>query len=199
MSRNQYLKKQGNTWYVLVQVPARLRKAAGCWAYIRTLGTGDVNEANRRKHTFVADFKQRIAQLERGETANDVVAGFYEKALTWSETLAAAKGQVLYQHPDGAEEYLTDFLLSEISDEAKEILEDQGEKVAERFYNIARGQGTPPLRTLVDQWLAEQTVTQQRKRHHRTTVSKFLTWTGDNHTTVSDVTRKVAAAYEHQD
>ena len=121
-----------------------------------------------------------------------------EKALTWSETLAAAKGQVLYQHPD-EQGILTDFLLSEISDEAKEILEDQGEKVAERFYNIARGQGTPPLRTLVDQWLAEQTVTQQRKRHHRTTVSKFLTRTGDNHTTVSDVTRKVAAAYEHQD
>ena len=66
MSRNQYLKMQGNTWHVLVQVPARLRKAAGCWAYIKTLGTGDVNEANRLKHAYVAKFKRKIEALERG-------------------------------------------------------------------------------------------------------------------------------------
>jgi integrase len=194
MSRNQYLKKQGNTWHVVVQVPVRLRKAAGCWAFIRTLGTGDVNEANQRKHLFVADFKRRIAQLERGETANDVVADLYDQALAWSATMARAKSQVLYEHPEGPE-YLTDFLVSQISDEAKEVLEEHGEKAAALFYNTATGQGTPPLRTLVDRWLDEQDVTLQRKQHHRAVIGKFLAWTGDTNITISDVTRKVAGDY----
>jgi predicted amidohydrolase YtcJ len=85
-----------------------------------------------------------------------------------------AKGQVLYEHPDGLKEYLTDFLLSEISDEAKEALEEHGEKAADFFYNTATGQGTPPIRTLIDRWLDEQDVTLQRKQHHRAVVGRFL-------------------------
>jgi hypothetical protein len=84
MSRNQYLKKQGNTWHVLVQVPARLQKAADCWAYIKTLGTGDINEANRLKYSYVAAFKRKIEALRRGETNTGVVADLYEQALAWS-------------------------------------------------------------------------------------------------------------------
>jgi hypothetical protein len=194
MSRNQYLKRQGNTWHVQVQVPARLRKAAGCWAFTRTLDTGDVNVANRRKHVFVADFKRRIAQLERGETANDVVMDLYEQALAWNATMERAKGTVVFEHAEGPE-YLTDELLSEVSEEARRILEQHGDKAAALFYNTATGQGSPPLRILVDQWLSEQTVTLQRKQHHRTAVSKFLNWTGDNDTAVNTVTRKEAGAY----
>jgi hypothetical protein len=137
MSRNTYLKRQGNTFHVVVQVPARLRKAAGCWAFTRTLGTGDVNEANRLKHAYVTAFKRKIDQLERGEGANDVVADLYEQALAWNETLQRCKGQVLHQHRDGPE-YIADHFLSEISEEAQRILEEHGEKAAALFYNTAQ-------------------------------------------------------------
>jgi integrase len=193
MSRNQYLKKQGNTWHVLVQVPARLRKAAGCWAYIKTLQTQDINEANRRKHDYVALFKRKIEALERGDQTNDLVAQLHEKALAWNKTLERAKGQVIHQHPDGPE-YLTDFFLGEISDEAREIEEEHGEKAAEMFFRAARGEGTPPLRTQIDQWLAEQLITEHTKAQHRTVLSRFLKWAGHD-TTVSDVTRRRAGEY----
>jgi integrase len=193
MSRNQYLKKQGNTWHVLVQVPARLRKAAGCWAFIKTLGTGDVNEANRLKHACVAAFKRKIAALERGQNT-DVVGDLYEQALSLNETLTRYKDQVTFEHPEGPET-VADHFISEISEEAQRILEEHGDKAAALFYKTATGQGTPPLRTLVDRWLDEQEVTLQRKQHHRAVIERFLAWTGDNHTTIGDVTRKVAGDY----
>ena len=178
MSRNQYLKKQGNTWHVLVQVPARLRKAAGCWAFIKTLGTGDVNEANRLKHAYVAAFKRKIAALERGQNT-DVVGDLYEQALSLNETLTRYKDQVTFEHPEGPET-VADHFISEISEEAQRILEEHGDKAAALFYKTATGQGTPPLRTLVDRWLDEQEVTLQRKQHHRAVIERFLAWTGDN-------------------
>src|SRR4029077_9998148 len=110
---------------------------------------------------------------ERGEGANDVVADLYEQALAWNETLQRCKGQVLHQHRDGPE-YISDHFLSEISEEAQRILEEHGEEAAALLYNTAHGQGTPPLRPLVDRWLAEQDVTLQRKQHHRAVIGKFL-------------------------
>src|ERR1700693_1703972 len=66
MTTTEYLKRRGQTWFVRVQIPAHLWKAAGgTREYVKTLKTGDLNEANRRKHPYVAAFKQRIAALER--------------------------------------------------------------------------------------------------------------------------------------
>ena len=80
-----YLKQRGRSWYVQVQIPAHLRNAAGGkWAYVKSLKTRDLNEASRRKHPYVAAFKQRIAALERqhknGEQPSEW-ADMYEKAL----------------------------------------------------------------------------------------------------------------------
>jgi hypothetical protein len=65
MGRTDYLKRRHNAWSVRVQIPKWLRKAAGGKReYVKALGTSDINEAERRKHIHVAEFKRRIAQLE---------------------------------------------------------------------------------------------------------------------------------------
>src|SRR4029077_16154438 len=81
-------KKQGNTWHVLVQVPARLRKAAGCWAFIKTLddrlhetdhGTGKLLAdssfvVDRTRSGIMAGWRQAVALAMTGEEIEALTA-----------------------------------------------------------------------------------------------------------------------------
>jgi integrase len=193
MAPTDYLKLRGRTYYVHVQIPPHLRKAAGGkWEYIKTLKTGDLSEASRRKHPYVAAFKQRIAALERHKP--DELGELYEKALAWREAVERAKGEVLYEERDGTPYYATDEYLSQISEEAEQFLDEHGEKAATTFYKIAKGEGML-LRTQVDPWLTEQAnTTNQTKAQHRTVLRAFIAWAGED-VFVESVTRRYAGEY----
>jgi hypothetical protein len=64
MSATDYLKKRGHTYYVRIQIPPPLWPAAGGKReFIKTLKTGDLTEANRRKHAYIAAFNRKIEGL----------------------------------------------------------------------------------------------------------------------------------------
>jgi hypothetical protein len=195
-----YLIKRGHTWFVQVQIPARLRKAAGGrFSYVKTLKTRDLSEANKRKHHYVAAYKHRIAALARQAAAEEQPAAWaeiYEQALAWRETLARHAGEVLLEDAEGRPYYATDEFLSQISDEAKEFLDTHGEKVATTFYKIAKGEGVLLL-PQVEPWLAEQTTTRQTRAQHRTVLREFNKWAG-RELWVEDVTRRYAGEYVGQ-
>ena len=141
MATTDYLKRRGETWFVRVQIPKHLWKTAGGKReYVRTLKTRDLSEANRLKHSYVAAFKQQIIALERGtpEQPDDL----YEKALAWRETMLRHKNEVLYKERDGTPYYATDEFISQISEEAEQVLAKDGEKAADAFYKVAKGEGT---------------------------------------------------------
>jgi integrase len=195
MAPTDYLKLRGHTWYVRVQIPPHLWKAAGGKReYVKTLKTGDLSEANRRKPPYVAAFMQRIRALERHKPHEQ--GELYEKALAWREAMERHKGEVLIEEPDGTPLYTAqDEFLSQISEEAEEFLETHGEKAATAFYKIAKGEGTP-LRSHVDTWLGEQAsqVTGQTISQHRTVVDAFIKWGGES-VLIEDVNRKLAGEY----
>ena len=194
MTPTDYLKLRGRRWYVHVQIPPHLRKAAGGkWEFIKTLKTGDLSEANRRKHPYVAAFKQQIAALERKKP--NELADLYEKALAWREAMEHHKNDVLYEERDGAPYKATDEFLSHIADEAEEFLATHGEKAAEAFSKIAKGEGTP-LRNHIDPWLAEESgvVAGQTISQHRAVLKAFLSWAGEG-VLVEEVGRKFAGEY----
>jgi integrase len=104
------------------------------------------------------------------------------------------KGQVLYEEPDGTPYCATDEFLSHISEEAEDFLDTHGEKAADTFYKIAKGQGML-LRTQIDPWLAEQAnTTNQTKAQHRTVLRAFIAWAGED-VFVESVTRRYAGEY----
>jgi integrase len=191
-----YLIKRGHTWFVQVQIPAHLRKAAGGrFSFVKTLKTRDLSEANKRKHHYIAVYRQRIAALERQTTGSEppaAAAEIYKRGLVWRENMESAKGQVIHQHRDGPE-YLTDFYLEQISDEARVIDEEHGETVATAFYKTAKGEGVLLL-PQVEPWLAEQTTTRQTKAQHRTVLREFNRW-AKRELWVEDVTRRYAGEY----
>jgi integrase len=194
MAASDYLKLRGHTYYVRVQIPPHLWKAAGGKReYLKTLKTGDLQEANRRKHPIIAAFKQRIAGLEKHQPSG--LSELYEMALAWREAKERHKGEVLYEDPDGRPYYATDEFLSQISDEANEFLEEHGDAAATAFYKIAKGEGTP-LRSQIDGWIGEQAgvVTGQTISLHRAVLTAFLTWAGEG-LLIEDVNRKKAGEY----
>jgi integrase len=201
MASKVYLKLRGRTWYVQVSIPERLRNAArGKSEYIKSLKTGDLNEANRRKHPYIAAFKQRIATLERLKAdaqAPAELAELYEKALAWRDTMEKYKDKVLIYEGNDPDKpyYAKDEFLSQISDEAEEFAEEYGDKAAAAFSRIAKGEGTPLL-THVDAWLSQEaaTVTGQTISQHRTAVNAFLAWAGEGEL-IEDVDRKRAGEY----
>ena len=70
---------------------------------------------------------------------------------------------MIYKHPDGTPEYITDVLLDEITEETEEFIATHGEKAGDTFYKIAKGQGVL-LSTQIDPWLGRNKLTQQTKR-----------------------------------
>lgn len=60
-----YLKRRKLGWYVQVAVPRRLQESIGQAVVVRSLGTRDRAEANRRKHAAVADI---LASFDRADS-----------------------------------------------------------------------------------------------------------------------------------
>jgi integrase len=179
-----YLKWRGGTASVRVQIPKRLWSVTGKREFVKALGTGDRQEANRLKHGYVAAFFREIEALKRGKP-NDALAAVYAKAA------ALQTAQITTNHPEGAESVRLDLA----AEEAEAIEEKYGDAIAVSFFKTATGQGTP-LRILVDPWLSEQgdSITEQTASHHRVAVRSFLAWAGEG-LLVEDVTRKRAGEY----
>jgi integrase len=197
MAVTDYLKLRGRTYYVRVQIPPQLWAAAGGKReYVKTLKTRDLNEANRLKHAHIAVFQRRIRALEQKQP-DDALADLNEKALAWRYSLEQTKGKVIHEDQDGNPLWTyKDEFLSEISDEAREFLETHGEGAADRFFRIAKGEGSPLRAELIDVWLTEQgdAITEQTRAQHRTAVNAFLTWAGEG-VLVEDVSRRKAGEF----
>lgn len=195
MASTDYLKRRGNTWYVRVQIPPNLWPVAGTREYVRTLKTGDLKEAERRKHAFVAMFKRKIAELRRDRAVP--FDGVAEKALSLRDFIAKNGDEVLFveRDPQGKEQpfRLRDELYSQITDKARLLEETHGDEVATTFFKVARGEGTL-LREVIEPWLLEQEVSGQTLSQHRVAANAFLNWAG-NGVLIEDVTRKKAGAF----
>ena len=63
---NQYLQKVGHTWYARVRVPRSLEKRLKTTHLRRSLKTGDLVEANKRKHAVVAAMKDELGAASAG-------------------------------------------------------------------------------------------------------------------------------------
>jgi integrase len=179
-----YLKWRGGMASVRVQIPKSLWNVAGRREFVKALGTGDRQEANRLKHGYVAAFFREIEALKRGKR-NDTLAAVYAKAA------ALQTAQITTSNPDGPESVRAGLA----AEEAETIEEKHGEAIAASFFKAATGQGAP-LSTLIEPWLSEQAgrITEQTCSHHRVAVRAFLAWAGES-TLVEDVTRRKAGEF----
>jgi integrase len=193
MSPTDYLKQRRQTWYVRLQIPEKLRAAAGGkFEFVQTLRTRDLQEANRRKHAYIAEFQRQLKALE--EARGDPLRQARLKALEWRDAIEKAKGETI-QFADGTEEDVSGRLLSDALDEVKEAAVVIGDEAAVQLARMLKA-ATPPLAEQVERWLDQQAgdITGQTISQHRMAVREFLSWAGQE-VCIGDVSRKLAGEY----
>ncbi|MBN8991867.1 MAG: tyrosine-type recombinase/integrase [Rhizobiales bacterium] len=181
----KYLIKQHNTYSVVVEIPKRLQAVAGQKRFKVSLKTGNLAEANRLKHSHVAEFLRRIDALEK---SFDPKALVMKDAKEWRAELATAS-----KVED--EEYGAS-IHGELLDQVKELsrqLAEKDEALAQAFHQTATGEGTL-LKDLYPTWIAESTETGQTKSQHGSTTRRFIKWAGE-FVTVEETDRKKAGEY----
>jgi Domain of unknown function (DUF6538) len=85
MSKRQYLQQRHQTWYVVLEVPKKLRTVLGR-RFVRSLQTQSLDEADRKKHAVIAQMKRQITALAK--TPNQVEAKALVKAMNYRREYA---------------------------------------------------------------------------------------------------------------
>jgi integrase len=183
LADTRYLKRRHSKWSVIVAIPRHLQKAAGKREFVRALGTSDLEEANRRKHQVVAEFKRLITAMERQEPIG--VHPLEARALQY------AQGEVVFYQGG---EPSKDLLIDSAAEEAEEAEDSHGKEAAVRFFKGATGQRSLLHSALVDTWLSEIQAAEQTKAQHRMTVKAFMRWAGGL-VLIEDVDRKMAGSF----
>lgn len=190
MSDTSYLQKKGNTWRVVVEVPKHLREAAkGKPRFLKSLGTESLTEANRLKHSHVAEFKRRIRLLEKGKA--DPLAAAIEAAIAFREAFASPDNEQL-EHGDQENDAASE-LLEVVNREASALLEAQGPDAEKLFRNLATGKASL-ISDHYPTWLTVCEGTKQTKDQHETTIKRYLAWSGQ-YTSVEQTDRRKAGEY----
>ena len=180
----KYLVKQHNTYSVVVEVPKRLQAKAGQKRFKVSLKTGNLAEANRLKHSHVAEFLRRIEALAKSFDPKAIVM---KDAKEWRAELATASKA---ENEHGASIY------GELLDQVKELsrqLADKDEALAQAFHQTATGEGTL-LKDLYPTWIAESTETGQTKSQHGSATRRYIAWAGE-FVTVEETNRRKAGEY----
>jgi integrase len=190
MSDTSYLQKKGNTWRVVVEIPKHLRAAANDKPrFLKSLSTESLTEANRLKHSHVAEFKRRIRMLEKGRA--DPLAAAIEAAIAFREAFNSADNEYL-AHSD-QESTAAGELLDVVNQEAEALLEAQGPEAEKLFRSLATGKATL-IRDHYETWLTVCEGTAQTKAQHETTIKRYLAWSGE-YTSIQATDRRKAGDY----
>ncbi len=198
----QFLLRQRQGWYAVIEVPPSLRKKLGR-RIKRTLGTPDVDIARAKRWRVIADIRAEIEAARRVRQGDPVTqeALAYREALDDAEKRDTTPSDGARDHPAAGEDTEADLLRDAVKGRAEAIERAQGYAAAQAFYEIATRLATP-LATYVDAWLSEGTLKGRalRKRtetERRKAVEKFGAWMEGARlaVTVEAVTRKVAGRY----
>lgn len=193
MADTRHLRLCGLQWHVVVAVPRPLRSIIGQTQLKRSLRTDSLAFAQQLRWPVVQEFKLQLARAGR---ANGVaVDPLTREAIRFNEEIKRDDALI----ESGA-------LNSELRVSAGELLDDHvsdviapkfGEAAARKYKAIASGRATPIMLHL-EAWLGELTVKEDTKDDHRLAVRELTEWgkaKENNHTTLQDVTQKVAGKF----
>ncbi len=167
----RYLERRRQGWYVVIEVPPRLRQTLGKRRIRRTLRTRDLQEARHRRWPAVTEIKQYLHDVRRTvDNGGDV--------------LALAR-RLRLELPQEDHDQLTDM--------AEQVEKEHGYQTAKDFYDVATGRKTG-LSEYVEQWLSESTNTDKTKDSHRSAVRGFVHWCGGE-AFVGAIDRRKAGEY----
>jgi integrase len=192
-SPKQYLKQLGRTWYVSIRVPRTLEKHVGNTHIRRSLKTRDLSEANRLKHSVVADIKATLEQLR---VAHSEDGPGHATGLTFAD--ARVIREQLRELADSKDHESATELELVASARAEEIEALYGHGKAKRWHRAATVT-TSNLKELQTAWLGVSDYKESTNMGHRKALAEVLAFLGDEDAHPNDVSRPVAVKYIEKD
>ena len=199
-----YLKRRGHTWYVQLAVPAARQKAVGAKVLVKSLGTRDRDEANRRKHAVLADLQALIAggnAPTRGATVRPERTAEDILRMAVEERAAIEAGADAEQSEAGFDAMVDNFLDARAKalgrdEEGNPRLPEQEHAIVRRAYKALSGRLELTLGNRIAAYLAEQPgrLTAQTIADKRRRLDEFGKWIGTD-LEVAEVTRADAGRY----
>ena len=202
-----YLYRRHNVYWVRVRVPDKVRDIVGKAQFSRNLSTKDLSEANRKKHTVIAEFKQEIHLAEKK------LDGTFA-SLSKEDQIRELALEFRPSPEDNSEDL--DFILTDIIE--NKVLEIYGEKESDAIFNSHhhswKGKDPNPkavkatqdafriidpnyvpLQIVAKSFLSEKikdlkTSTFKRKKNN---INNFISWFGNAE--IKDITKKNAGDY----
>lgn len=192
MTDRKYLRRKGNIWQVRLPVPKHLWGVMGKRALIRSTGTGDIRDANRRKFAIIAELQEDI---ERAANADPATAGWLDDQ---AEALRASvkRGELDSQLAGDIISDLRDRHLHARGQSPEDNLKPAQLTHLRRATRIASDMKYRPLSEAIEDYLTEKASslrasTVDAKRRHLEMLTGWLQGDPD----LNEVTRKVAAQF----
>lgn len=198
-----HLIRKGHRWYVRLMVPVQQRAAVGKTKLTRSLQTGDLALANRRKHAVLAELHEELAALIATPAPTpSVITPARVLATARAERAAIEAGEVDPEQSDAGLDALTDDFLDQQAraygrdPEGRPKLPESELRVIRAAHRIHRGEPVAFLSEVIDEYLAEQARTLRPSTVHekRGVLEKLAAWLGPG-IEVGDITRKRAGEY----
>jgi hypothetical protein len=189
VAKRTHLRKKDNTWHVVVEIPRDLRKRAGRSRFKKSLGTDSLEEANRLKLPYLAEYWRQLSEIRRG--VSDPRAAIVADALQWYTAYSLSSP---YDQEEGHHTFNErSEMLSNIQERAKEISEKYGDEDARRFFGIATGT-TTPLKAHYETFLSEFEGAEQTRSQHRAAIVAYIAWAGGD-PSIEETDRRKAGEY----
>lgn len=189
MPANDYLMKKHNTWFAVLNVPPKLRKAMGRTRFRKSLETSSLADANRLKYAHIAEWKRQIDLQAKGMP--DKFAKIREEFITLRQHIAEAPDR--WVDDQGREVNWRKELISDMLERASEVADEHGDRVGTQMKMIALSKATF-IKDTYGQWLAQFEGTGQTKMQHETAVKRYLSFAGET-ATIEETSRKRTGEY----
>lgn len=195
------LKRRKNIWFARALVPKSLQPVVGKSEVLRTLGTGDLREANQRKHAVLdAIYKEWAALTTQPIRGTDEAQRIADEARSLIAEVKAGRmsAEDAEAALDAAVENFTDRRIKEVgTDEDGDANLPADEAAAIRTaYKVIAGNDAELLSTATRDYLreTEARVTKAAQHAKIRRLKQFSTWLGADRD-VRDVTRRDAGRY----
>lgn len=191
--RKQYLKQRRGRWFLNYPVPADVqphyltKEGKPVDHIVKTTGTGDLNEANRRKYGMIHALQAEFAGLRRASKVT--VPGDLASALSLRKERDEASNAEDFHRVE-----VLDMVISDEYDRIAEAGGDtpQSRKRAANFARIATGSET--LVEAFDEWQKNSNMTPRTAGKRRTALDEFCRFLGGT-PLVSDMNRSNTIRY----
>jgi integrase len=189
-ARTAYLRRRGDTWYLRLAVPRKLRATFGREHIVECLYAKDLDAANDKKHERIAHWRTEFRKAAQGKARDDTTPAYIKAAEEFRQALMRAGNGT---DPDELTE--AEVIADHATAMAEKLAAEGDKQRAHAFARHAFRGDKPTLQEAFDKFISRGEHGARTKVKYRAIFAEFITWHGNALADPLDITRDVAERY----